>query len=192
MYEEIGSWCQKSYEIINNIRSVQCSNMLFSYKLSRSLTHPLEQQKVNPTSRPGHNDVIQHQQTFFFFSFDLVQSQVSHLYGCVFESCRSPVRLHAVVNLPLWDHTAGNQGSWFCPVHHLWFTQSWIEQHCSEKKFFTYKNLEIKMFLFFSTTSINHMAMKSPALAWPQECWVSVGDMWEVFVWFTCFFFSFF
>jgi len=60
--------------------------MLFSYKHS---LHTIEQQKVNPTLRPRHDDVIQHQQTF---SFDLVKSRVSYLYGCVLESsCRSPV-----------------------------------------------------------------------------------------------------
>lgn len=129
-----------------NIRSVQCSNMLFSYKLSRSLTHPLGQQKVNPMSRSDHNDVIQHQQTFLFFFWPCSIASFLSVWLCIWELQKPRTRLHAVVNLPLWDHTAGNQGS---PTYSVLFI-IFDSQHCWEKKFFFLTRIwKLKCFFFF-------------------------------------------
>lgn len=45
-------------------------------------------------------------------------------------------------------------------------------QHLNYLNFFFLRMGELKC--CFSTTSINHTAMRSPALARPQECWVCV------------------
>lgn len=126
---------------------------------------------------------------FFFFFWPCSITSFLSVWLCIWElqkphtsSCNSEsptLRPHS------WQP---GQPNWLCPVHHLWFTQSWIENIAGRRNFFYYKNLEIKMVFFFFFFHHLHQPhgneKSSPCLATGvlSECGGHVGSVCLVYL----------
>lgn len=117
---------------------------------------------------------------FFFFFWPCSITSFLSVWLCIWElqkphtsSCNSEsptLRPHS------WQP---GQPNWLCPVHHLWFTQSWIENIAGRRNFFYYKNLEIKMVFFF-------FFPPPPSTTWQWEVQPLLGHRSAEWVWGTC------